>query len=373
MKTQATPPITVAFVLVSFRPDAPAGMERAVAAMASGLRKLGHRAVIITAAPQQGSEPGVIALANLSVAFPCDDSTLRDAIVSAGPELAYELEAALCEHHADLVVYVDALWGLGMLAEDVCHPARRVLSVHVVGHDADLRTALAGAHRVIAPSASVLSEAHGRGYRADTWQVVPNPLLVDPDTTLPGRAQREQLRLNGPVRAVARLGAEKGITGLLATAPPMPGRQTEVVLSTAGFESAPGSQAILLTYCQELAAASGTILLPALPWLEVPEFLAGAALTIVPSARETFGNLALESMSVGTPVVAHATGNLPDLVGQEAGVLVPLAAGPGGLLKAARGLLADQVRYHQACGAAYCRSRNYRSAKVAEAFLKAVL
>jgi glycosyltransferase involved in cell wall biosynthesis len=373
MRIPATPPITVAFVLVSYRPDEPAGMERAVAAMASGLCKLGHRAVIITAAPQQGSDPGVITLATLSVAFPCDDCTLRDAIVSAGPALARELEALLSEHHTDIVVYVDALWGLGILAGDVCHPARRVLSVHVVGHDADLRTALATAHRVVAPSASVLSEARGRGYRASTWQVVPNPLLVDPGTTLPAQEQREQLRLDGPVRAVARLGVEKGVTGLLAAAPLMPGRQTEVVLSTAGFESAPGSQAILLSYCQELAAASGTVLLPALPWLQVPEFLAGAALTIVPSTQETFGNLALESLSVGTPVVAHATGNLPDLVGPEGGVIVPLAAGPGGLLEAARSLLADQVRYHQACGAAYCRSRNYRSAQVAEAFLKAVL
>jgi glycosyltransferase involved in cell wall biosynthesis len=153
----------------------------------------------------------------------------------------------------------------------------------------------------------------------------------------------------------------------------MPGRQTEVVLSAAGFEAAPGSQAALLAECQALAAASGTVLLPALAWREVPGFLAGAAVTIVPSARETFGNLALESLSVGTPVIEHATGNLPGLIGPDAGILVPLDAGPGGLLEAARDLLADPVRYHQACGAAYCRSRNYRSANVAEAFLKAVL
>ena len=81
-------------------------MERAVAAMASGLRQLGHQAVIITAAPQQGPDPGVITLTELPVAFPCDDGTLRDAIRSAGPALAREMEAALREHHADVVVYV---------------------------------------------------------------------------------------------------------------------------------------------------------------------------------------------------------------------------------------------------------------------------
>jgi glycosyltransferase involved in cell wall biosynthesis len=363
----------VAFILTSYRADEPAGMERAVVAMASGLCKRGHRAIIITAAPQYGPDPGVIILRKLPVAFPCDDGTLRDAIRSAGPSLARELEAALCDHHVDVVVYVDALWGLGILAGEVRHPARQVLAVHVVGHDADLRTALTAAQRVIAPSKSVLWEACQRGYRVHDWQVVPNPLLVDPRDTLPGRAQREQLRRDGPVRVVARLGAEKGVTGLLASSSPMPSRPMEVVLASAGFEAVPGSQAALLAECEALAAASGVVLLPALAWREVPGFLSGAAVTIVPSARETFGNLALESLSVGTPVVAHATGNLPDLIGPDAGILVPPEAGPGGLMEAARELLAGAVRYHRACGAAYCRSRNYRSADVAEAFLKAVL
>jgi glycosyltransferase involved in cell wall biosynthesis len=363
----------VAFVLASYRPDEPAGMERAVAAMASGLRLLGHQAIIITAAPQENADPGVIILKEPLVAFPCDDDSLRSAIGSAGPALARELEAALSEHHVDAVVYVDALWGLGILAAEVRHPARRVLAVHVVGHDADLRMALMAAQRVIAPSAWVLSEARHRGYRVHDWRVVPNPLLVDPGDTLPGREEREQLRLHGPVRVVARLGAEKGVTGLLASPSLRPGRQMEVVLASAGFEAVPGSQVSLLAECQALAAGGGTVLLPALAWREVPGFLAGAAVTIVPSALETFGNVALESMSAGTPVIAHATGNLADLIGPDAGILVPLDAGPGGLLEAAGDLLADAVRYHLACGAAYCRSRNYRSAEVASAFLKALL
>jgi hypothetical protein len=116
MGTPAAPPITVAFALVSYRPDEPAGRERAVTAMASGLRKLGRHAIIITAAPRQGPDPGVITLSAPPVAFPCDDGTLRDAIKSAGPALGRELEDALREHHADAVVHVDALWGLGILA-----------------------------------------------------------------------------------------------------------------------------------------------------------------------------------------------------------------------------------------------------------------
>ena len=43
--------MTVAFVLASWRPDAPAGMERAVAAHAAALVEAGHNAMIITADP----------------------------------------------------------------------------------------------------------------------------------------------------------------------------------------------------------------------------------------------------------------------------------------------------------------------------------
>jgi iron(II)-dependent oxidoreductase len=157
----------------------------------------------------------------------------------------------------------------------------------------------------------------------------------------------------------------------------VPGRPTEVVLAGAGFEEAPGSQAALLAECRAVAAASGTVLLPALGWRDVPGFLAGAAVTVVPSARETFGNLALESLSAGTPVIAYGTGNLPALLQPHgtdpAGVLVPPEDGPAGLGRAARDLLAGPVRYHEMCGAAYCRSRNYLPRDVADLFTKAVL
>jgi glycosyltransferase involved in cell wall biosynthesis len=53
--------------------------------------------------------------------------------------------------------------------------------------------------------------------------------------------------------------------------------------------------------------------IPALAWREVPGFLAGSAVTIVPSVRETLGNPALESLSAGTPVITHANGNPPAL------------------------------------------------------------
>jgi hypothetical protein len=180
--------LTVAFVLVSYRPDEPAGMERAVAAMAAGLRRLGHRALVLTAASQPWPDAGVIRLRELPVAFPCDDVTLRGAIRANQAAVTCELSVALARYRADVVVYVDGLWGLGRLAASVGYPARRVLAVHVMGHDADLAPALAAAHRVITPSAAVFAEARTRGYDPAAWRIVPNPLLVDPDDVRrPGR------------------------------------------------------------------------------------------------------------------------------------------------------------------------------------------
>lgn len=366
-------PQTVAFVLVSYRPDEPAGMERAVAAMSVGLRERGHRVLILTAAPQLCPDTGIIRLSELPVTFPCDDNTLRTTILAHQTAIADELDSILTRHQADIVVYVDGLWGLGRIAATVGHQARRVLAVHVVGHHTDLAPALAAAHRVIAPSPAVIAEARTRGYDPASWRIVPNPLLIDPDQfERPDATHRELLRQRGPVRIVARLGSEKGVASLLAAATPS-SRPVQVVLAPAGFEAKPGSQQALLDECRAFAASAGADVLPGLAWREVPAFLAGAAVTIIPSARETFGNLALESLSAGTPIVAYAIGNLPALVdGTAAGILVPLRTGPVGLWRAARDLVADPVRYRQACGAAYCRSRNYRSVDIADAFLKAV-
>lgn len=362
----------VAFVLVSWRPDAPAGMERAVVATAAGLRTLGHHAVILTADPTSGTSYNGIPIEHLNALqapTPTTDDALRAAINQAAKPLQHELLAIFSRHHIDIAIYVDGLWGLGRVMPTHA-PSRRILAIHVVGHDVDLQAALARhPTAVIAPSAVVLDQAAARGYDTTRWRVVPNALLTDP--AVPDTEHRERLRQRAPIKILARLGPEKGVQELLTATPPIH-RPAHVALADAGFEPQTGSQCRLLDACQAEAAKRPHLTIhPGLPWRSAAPWLADAGVVIVPSLAETFGLVALEALSGGTPVIAHDVDNLPILIGQG-GVVVPRHLGPGALWRAAHDLLADPVTYGRTSRAGYYLSRDYRPAQIADLLVKVV-
>ncbi|WP_182883919.1 glycosyltransferase family 4 protein [Microbispora sp. H10949] len=352
----------IAFVLASYAPDTPAGIERATAALAAGLRLRGHDTLIISAATEAEA---IVRLESLRVTFPMDDRALRRAIETSS--VSDEIAEILDRHRADVVVYTDALWGLGRAMAN--HPARKVLAVHVVGHDEDLRPALSSADTVIAPSVTVLREAARHDYETSAWQVVPNCLLYDEGAWL-DQHRRERVRAHGPVRVLARSAPEKGVAELLDHLPELD-RRVEVLLARAPFEQPDGQNEEVLHRCLSVDAPFLQVRRGGLAWRHVPSWLAQAAVVIVPSLAETFGLVALEAMNVGTPVVAYDIGNLPELIG-NGGVIVKRDEGPYGLWQAAMTITQDPITYLRTSRAAYYRSRDFRPTTVADIFLKAV-
>jgi len=90
-----------------------------------------------------------------------------------------------------------------------------------------------------------------------------------------------------------------------------------------------------------LRAAGGARFVGHVSAQELGELRAGAALALVPSrAAETFGLAAAEAMAAGVPVVASATGALPELVGGD-GLVAPGDA--DALAAAARARFGDEA------------------------------
>ncbi|MEU2232587.1 glycosyltransferase family 4 protein [Streptomyces vietnamensis] len=362
--------MNVAFVLLTHNPDEPAGIERSIAALAVGLRELGHRALIIAAGPASAADgEDLLRLTSLTLPRPALEENLTALLTDPAP-VEEEVRGLLAGHAVDLVCWVDAVWGLGYLSPAPAGTAT-ALMVHVPRTDALLYRSLEHRPgRVLTVSDFMVEELAREGVDSSNWAVVPNALMHT--LTPPAPGEREALRERGPVRIVARAEPHKGIAELLKAYPAELGRPVQIVLAEAGFEYWPGMQNDVVTECRALAASlPGVEILPAVPWQEVPSFLAGAAVTVVSSTSpETFGNVAAEALSVGTPVVAYGLGHLPSLTG-PAGRMTALESGTGVLWEAATSLLNNPAAYHAASAAGPLQVAAHTPAAVAQTFLDA--
>lgn len=97
----------------------------------------------------------------------------------------------------------------------------------------------------------------------------------------------------------------------------------------------------------ELSVGAQCVFVGAVPHAEMYREMAAAALAIVPSRSEAFGLVNVESMSVGTPVIASAVGGIPEIIRDGVdGFLVP-PDDPEALAEKIKLLLADPALREQ--------------------------
>lgn len=164
---------------------------------------------------------------------------------------------------------------------------------------------------------------------------------------------------------VGRLTPEKGVDVLMRAASGQSGWRLRIV----GDGPA---RAELRRLAGELGLGAQAEFTPALPHEELPGMYRELDALAVPSRptprwQEQFCRVAVEAMASGVPVVASASGSLPEVVA-DAGVLVP--AGDPAALEAALRELAGHPERRRALGAlGRARAARYSWSSVAEAHL----
>jgi phosphatidylinositol alpha 1,6-mannosyltransferase len=198
--------------------------------------------------------------------------------------------------------------------------------------------------RTYCPTRAVEHELAGHGFAGTAvWSRGVDGTVFNPSYR--SRALRERLGVSSDsVLAiyVGRLGAEKGLDVALAAMHEV-NRATRVPVRFAIAGNGPfGEMARRL-------APRDTIFTGRLTGSALSEFYASADLFIFPSATDTFGNVLLEAMASGLPVIAADVGPTRELLAERTGVMFPagdsrtlaqlileLAAGPDRRAKLAR-------------------------------------
>lgn len=186
-------------------------------------------------------------------------------------------------------------------------------------------SSLRSARRVIVTGRASLATLHA--YDLPTEQVV----LIEPGTDVAELARRHS---TGPIRllCVATVQPLKGHDLLVEALAPL--AQLPWQLTCAGsLTQSPATVAQLRTRVRQLGLSDRVCLVGEVPHAALGRLYRRSDLFVLATRFESYCMAAAEALAHGLPVVGTATGAMPELVGTEAGRLVP--AGNRQLLHAA--------------------------------------
>jgi glycosyltransferase involved in cell wall biosynthesis len=288
--------VRVLVLTADYPPDAWSGIAAAVHRQVGALERLGVEVTVATPDPsgrrRRAAPPGRV-LDLCGSRFPGDPRGYD--VVHLHSLALSPLALAISARYGTALVYTAHA---RMEAELPPGPARAFWS------DVQDRT-MRASRRVVFPSAAERSGAVRRlGALASRSIVVPNPVRLRP-------APRRRGHSRGPLVFAGRFATAKGLDLLAVAAPRVLAAYDGYFVLAGGHGDARGAHAVrtLVRNCGGRCRVAGWLPGPALVRL-----LAGASLLLVPSAYEPFGLVALDAMSLGTPVLAAAVGGLAELV-----------------------------------------------------------
>jgi glycosyltransferase involved in cell wall biosynthesis len=236
--------------------------------------------------------------------------------------------------------------------------ARNAASVLCVSADLEERMRTVGARRVaraVVPAPSVtLTASSAAPAPAPAPLTARSPLAAAPggvsaETRAAIRAEPGDFGTGPIVLAVGRLAAQKGLGVLLDAAVRWRDLRPAPLLVIVG-------EGPLDAELKDRAASLGLPVTFTGPRRDVPALLAAADVFVLPSAWEGQALILQEALHAGVPIVATSVGGNPDLLGEDAALLVP-PGDPQRLADAVRSVLADPALAARLRQAALDRAR----------------
>lgn len=299
------------------------------------------------------------------------------------PTSGWKLWRLIRERRIDLLHVTD--FGASTFGRLAGRLARTPTIVHVRSHHSEHQPRgfplhVEYAYRALAPHtdrAIAISESVRRfairrmGFRPGQVEILNNPLarfsFAEPEPErVPEIRRRHGIEPDAPViGAVTRFHAAKGIRYLVEAFARVLDAVPEARLVLVGEGP---EESRLRALARELGVMDRIVF--AGFRRDVQAYYRLFRVSAVPSIEEGFGNVALEAMAMGTPVVASREGGLPEIVREEeTGILVP-TADAGALARALLRLLRDPGLRDRMGAAARARSEEFSMDRYVERLLE---